>query len=467
VQLSAADYPRLLVVTSNTFNLQTGGGIGLTTFFRNWPRDKIANLHADPRLPDRTVCDHFYLLGEEEIGWMGPIAWARTAVRLARGGSFSTAEAGANAVALGPGPLNTSTANAGEVGRVRRVYDSLVGKLASGGWHQRVALTSHLIAWLDEFRPEVIYATLGDLAFLRLTRLVASRYKLPTIVHILDDWPDSLYRNGLGSFYLRHQMQEELHTTLDRAALRFAICDSMCRAFEKRYGMSFRPLVTPVDAAEWLKHAKNDWSINGTFRLVYMGTVHPLAQVDSLAEVARAVSELGAEGERVRFDIYTPDVFVQLLRDRLGEYRNVSVFDSPPSDEAPAVLSQADLLVIPVNFDHRSFRYIKYSLPAKSIAYMISSTPVLLYGPADVPPIEYASSAKWGMAVTEHCLAALKAAIRKLMADQRLRQNYGLRGREVAIANHDANRVRIWLHGLIRTSASGGSACNQNPAASR
>ena len=49
------DYPRILVVTGNNFNLVTGGGITLTNLFRGWPADRLANLH-DRFI--RTFLDH-------------------------------------------------------------------------------------------------------------------------------------------------------------------------------------------------------------------------------------------------------------------------------------------------------------------------------------------------------------------------------------------------------------------------
>jgi glycosyltransferase involved in cell wall biosynthesis len=112
-------------------------------------------------------------------------------------------------------------------------------------------------------------------------------------------------------------------------------------------------------------------------------------------------------------------------------------------------LAGADLLVIPANFDRASFQYIKYSMPAKSVAYMISSCPVLLYGPPNVPPVEYAQREGWGFVVDTPDPLRLKQAIAALMRDEALRQKLGLRGREVAVRNHDGKRLRAWFHDLL------------------
>src|SRR5688572_10627331 len=64
--------PRVLVVTSNNFNLFTGGGITLTNLFREWPGSNIANVHEDATPEDHSVCGNFYRLSDE-IRWSWPL----------------------------------------------------------------------------------------------------------------------------------------------------------------------------------------------------------------------------------------------------------------------------------------------------------------------------------------------------------------------------------------------------------
>jgi len=58
----APAFPRVLVITSNNFNLRAGGGITLTNLFRGWPAHRLANLHEDSTPPDRSVCANFFQL---------------------------------------------------------------------------------------------------------------------------------------------------------------------------------------------------------------------------------------------------------------------------------------------------------------------------------------------------------------------------------------------------------------------
>ena len=73
----SAELPRVLVVTSNNFNLVNGGGITLTNLFSGWPHDRLANVHDDALAEDHSVCRTFYRLTEEEIQWVWPFSLAR------------------------------------------------------------------------------------------------------------------------------------------------------------------------------------------------------------------------------------------------------------------------------------------------------------------------------------------------------------------------------------------------------
>jgi glycosyltransferase involved in cell wall biosynthesis len=321
-------------------------------------------------------------------------------------------------------------------------------------WRTEAELTPELDSWMNDFRPEILYSNLGDLGFLKLVRLIAERYQIPTAIQMSDDWPNGRYRSPL-SRWLRARMESELQTALARARLRFGICDAMCRAYEERYGVPFRTCISPVETEEWLKHAKKEWSRSGPFRVVYMGTVHPLAQITSLVDAGRAISQMHASGADIRLEIFTLPMFTADLRRRFRGLPGVQVSDSPTSAQSASVLAGADLLIIPANFDRASHRYIRYSLPAKAIAYMVSSCPVLLYGPPNIPAVEYAQKEGWGLVVDTPDPSRLKQAIERLMGDQALRQALGSRGRDVAVRNHDGKSLRAWFHDLLCRAAAG------------
>ncbi len=412
--------------------------------FTGWPTERIANIHYDEVESDTSVCSKFYRLTRREVDWVFPLSLGfefhralkerktRKGLSMAKSQPITTPQTGYVA------------------GWLARAYRAVLAVLGGEALHSSVQLTSELCTWIEKFKPDLIYSSLGDLIFLRLTRLIAESYELPTVVHTYDNWPESRYRHGLFAPIFRYAFLREYENAFQRARLCFGISDAMSRDYEKRYGKRFLTFNAPVDIEQWSKHAKSNWVAAGAFRVVYIGSIHPHGQRESLVEIAQAVSCLHNKSVPITLHIYTPVLYVADLERRIANMVGVKVTVSPPSPEVAQVLASADALVLPVNFDRESQRVMRYSLPAKTAAYLISSVPVLVYGPPGLPPVEYAASEQWGLVVSEQSTTALREALCQLMSDESLRKRLALRARAVAVKNHNAVEVRAWFQRLLR-----------------
>ena len=116
-------------------------------------------------------------------------------------------------------------------------------------------------------------------------------------------------------------------------------------------------------------------------------------------------------------------------------------------------VAAADALLIPVNFDPASVRFIRYSMPAKLPAYMVSGTPILVYGPEDAAQVQYAMSEKWGHVVHKRDPALLAAGLRAILEDAGLRRNLAAAARVALARNHDAALVRPAFQSVLKEAA--------------
>jgi len=416
------ELPRVLIVTSNNFNLVTGGGITLTNLFRGWPHDRLANLHEDVLPDDHSVCRTFYRLTEEEIRWVWPFSLVRT--WYGRKKQQALVSEGGPSGSAGPSWLGS--------------FKRLIGD----GAPKRARLTPALIDWVERFRPTLLYGFLGSLEQLTLTRALARYLKVPLVIHMMDDWPAVLYRNGLLSPVMGPVVRHELRRVLREARGRFAICDAMCEEYAQRYGYAFQSFQNALVPAEWLPHARTQWQAGQPFVVRYVGSIVPDGQKESLRDIAQAVAEMRAAGRQIELRIHSPQRDTEYLRSVPLPSGAIRIEGPPESSIVPRLLAQSDLLLLPYNFDARSARYIRLSLPTKAPAYMISGTPVLVYAPADVATARYATREAWGYVVSEQGQEAVKAGLTRLMDDASLRERLGRRAQAVAVARHDAERVR-------------------------
>ena len=416
------ELPRILIITSNNFNLVTGGGITLTNLFRGWPHDRLANLHEDVLPEDQSVCRTFSRLPEEEIRWLWPFSLVRAWYGQKKPPALS-AEGGSS----GPG-------GQGWLGSVKRMLGD--------GAPKRARLTPALIEWVERFRPTLLYGFLGSLEQLTLTRSLAARFRLPLVIHMMDDWPAVLHSTGLLSPIVGPLIRHELQCVLREARGRFAICDAMCEEYERRYGYAFQSFQNALVPGEWLPHARTQWEAGSPFIIRYVGSIVPDGQKESLKDIALAVAGLREAGRKIELRIHSPRRDAEYLRGLNLPPEAITIDGPPEATAVPRLLAESDLLVLPYNFDARSARYIRLSLPTKAPAYMISGTPVLVYAPADVATARYAACEGWGYVVSQQGEAAVKAGVIRLMDDQPIRERLGRRAQAVALARHDAERVR-------------------------
>jgi glycosyltransferase involved in cell wall biosynthesis len=162
----------------------------------------------------------------------------------------------------------------------------------------------------------------------------------------------------------------------------------------------------------------------------------------SLMDLRDAVYELYQSGRAVQLEItLTPNCDEQTKRvfERPG---CVNIQEIIPYEEIPSSLASADLLVLAYDFDSEAVKINRYSMPTRTTEFMVSGTPVLVYGPSELAVTEYARSEKWAEIVAEPEKKRLIQALIRLMDDQALRKKLGCRAKELAIQNHDAVHVR-------------------------
>jgi glycosyltransferase involved in cell wall biosynthesis len=120
------------------------------------------------------------------------------------------------------------------------------------------------------------------------------------------------------------------------------------------------------------------------------------------------------------------------------------VFINKPVDynELPKVYSEADILILPVDFNSYAQTFLKLSMPTKASEFMISGTPILLYCSPALSIYEHAKEHKWAYIVSEGNTAKIAEGILDLCSNRLLREQLGNTAREFVIKNYNAATVR-------------------------
>jgi len=424
----SGERPRVLFVTTAAFNHLTGGGVTFSNLFAGWPQDRLATVHNDAVPTTDDVCNRYYVLGRDEIDLVAPL-------RIARRWRDRNME-GDERVAIPPPMMPAG---------------GIVGRIQGDSAPQLARLTDGLERWIGAFKPDLMFTLLGSNAIMSLVSQIRRRFNLPTVVHLMDDWPRVVYQRGLFAPLERARMHRLLGDNLANAVATLGIGDAMCRTFSERYARSFVAFQNCVDISRWGALARTDAATRGKpLNVLYFGSVLPNAQLQSLIDLCQSVARLNAAGTPVRLSISSPSFCVEPYRDRLIVDPAIS-FVPPTEDDAEffGALSAADALVLPVNFDEDSVAFIRYSMPTKVPAYLASGTPVLVYGPRGVAQVDYAVEHGWGHVVSNRDANELDAGLSKVVLDLPLRESLHRRAQVVAAERHDSANVRTAFQDLL------------------
>ena len=437
---SDAGYPRTLIVGAH-FSEDTGVGTFLGRLFSGWPPDRLATVSAGRERPDWRRCRRQYRAGDLEYRLRAPFGWLVPAH--ASGPLPPPGEGGA----LGETAARDALPGSRRARSLRRAIRRLIG---GGEYLYRIGPSRQLLRWVQDFRPELLYGHCSTLDSVLFLRALQRALGLPLIVHFMDDFPESLYREGWLSGWVRRRYLAEFAGLVRSADGLIAISREMAEEYERRYRRPVGWLPMPVELDSYRNAARTPWVASRPFRLRYGGRVG-WAIRESLADLAQAVQALRREGADLAFDIVTfqQDEVPTACRVAKG----VAVHTPGPLADVPRLQAEADALVICYDFDPAAVRQARYSMPSKLADCMASGTPILVYGPAGLPVVEYARREGWGEVVDSRDPGALRAAVRELMAAAALREQRGRIARGLAVERHDARAISARLAEMLKQAA--------------
>ena len=427
------DFPRVLFITPHAFNKETGTGITFTNLFQGWPKDRIATVHDDSLPVTTDVCDNYFRLGPQEICKFGGVLTNKPLPQTAPSSTSS----------------NSTPTGIGALQAIKKI-------IFGDGLPQHGVLSPRLEAWIEAFRPDVIYTILGSNGLMDIVEEVHQKSGAPLVVHVMDDWMSGAFKSGLLGSIQRKRMQRSVRRIIEKSSVRLGICDAMCDAYSERYRVPFKAFQNVVDTKAVAEYVTDPTVMSDPLRIVYAGSVFAYAQRQSLIDCCQAVSRLSDQGLSVQLDIHCPPSHIAGEEDRFAVGSAIRLY-SPLTDDVDffSTICTADILLLPVNFDAKSIDFIRYSMPTRVPAYMASGTPTLVYGPPEVAQVEYARRAEWGWVLDKRDPNLLEAAIFSLAEDMSLRDRLSATARTMAQAHHDTKLVRQKFRVSLNTSMPG------------
>lgn len=430
-------YPRVLIVAKGRINDAdtANNGLLLRNLFGGWPRENLAQIYSSADTGDVGFFDRYYQLGPQDRR-LGKLFYRLKAGELQEKTDTTAPVA------------STTTSTPGVLGRIKSKLKPLL--LDTGIYELifRPQLSREMIAWVNEFKPDIIFAQGYNLTFSWLPVMLKRETGARVAFLTTDDWPTYLYAGHLGesklfNWLLRPVVTEATKKLMVAVDVAFAFGQPMADEYHARYGKSFIVLSHSDDRKrfdEAVPQRIHELPIHTIAAIGYFNKFRwPL-----LLDVDRCCRLLGEQGIQVRVAVLSAGMDPEGALE-LAKCTHIDLMPDPGNDLLPGYLKGADLLLLAEGFEEGWVAAIRLSISSKSHLYMFSRRPIIVYAHPDTGVAKYAESNQWGWVVAEQKVDVLCAAIKTVLTDGETVNRLISRADETANMHHqrESTQTRI------------------------
>jgi hypothetical protein len=415
--MSNETFSRVLIVSSEPFNMERGTGITLSNLFRGWPADRLACLYYLPLTPDASVCTrHIRLSADTEASPTTPVQPAS----------------------------DRSPARESFLRRLRRWLNRVVGISPWLAFRRQLPATT--AEWVRAYQPDCIYCPISGAPMVTfLQQIKALLPAVPVVAHVYDDWISVAGNTGALTGPLWGAVMRRMFTAVLREAdACLAIGEVMAQEYARRYGLSFQAFQNPPETQPWLRYGKQEWTAGTPFCFRFTGNIYDGGNLQALLTFAEMVEAVCQGGTPAVLELYVPPEALAEIMPAFSAYPHVSLYPTVASDDAMAQLyGRADALVLAYNADQRGGQWMRFSMPTKIPTILVSGVPLVVSAPhgsaVETLVREHACGC---LLATDAPLSARVSQLTRFIADDALRAEQAQRGRELALSTFTADVVR-------------------------
>ena len=437
-------YPRILVISLGRINLSDTYNNGL--FLRNlfgfdFPRENLAQIYSSGDNRDQGFFSRYYCLTQNDR-FLGSIFYRIKAKKVTDLESISNI---VNSKNQSSNKLLTS---------LKRKITSLIVDTGLYELFFRPKLSAKMLAWVDEFNPDIILAQGYNLTFTWLPLMLKRATGKPLAVLTTDDWPKYLYAGTLGEssifkFLVRPIVKKAAADFFKFSDVHFAFGHPMATEYSNRYKKQFSVLNHSDNPDRFNTNSLHKFNYGtGIKSIVVTGNLNKF-RWPLLIDANEACKKLNLLGYNIKIFVLLSTIDPEGL-ESLKNLEHVEIKSDPGNDNLPAYLKGADILLLAEGFDEKFVSAIELSISSKAHLFMFSKRPIIVYAAEKTGVAQYAITHKWAEVIKDRSPDQLAASIKNLL-DGESASEITKKATEVALKHHThASNQSIFLEALSK-----------------
>ena len=305
-----------------------------------------------------------------------------------------------------------------------------------------VVIKDQAVKDIKKLQPQIIFGPASDIysirRLLKIKKLTNARLGIIFFDDLIDRYDNLIFSRVYKWIHLKF-----LKYVISVARFTYVCSEAMREEYESIFGVKFYVISNPVDL-EKVRAYRPVTPRSMPLKIVYAGTVNS-KNISNLKMMSEAVKYLADCGHSVFLDIYTFATKLEFVQSQFQEFgNNVEVRLAPIEDhELFAILGQASILYIPMDFTDESIKSIRLSYLTKQPLYMALGVPLIVHGPLSIHVVEHALKHRYAEVITDKSVDVLAKNILRHIEDYNGFIKATEFGLEYARNFHSINKVQL------------------------
>ena len=296
---------------------------------------------------------------------------------------------------------------------LQRVYDKFQ--------HHLIGLIKYFIKRrIKKLRPSCVFLVFPNAPFLVAAYQVCKELNIPYLIQMHDLWEENYAANHPVGV-LGRKWEKRIFEDAER---RFSMTSMQQKHYREKYNLEVEILPHTIVPSR-IEELKTRLANTSTKKkentasptIVYTGNISHKMNLDALQQFVAAVDLLPAHFEVKMFVSFTVDQCKELKL-----YHPRIKYDWLPMEGVQAQMRSAAVLFLPLSFKNAAMDEVKTVYATKTLDYLVSGVPMLVYSPSDSFHTVSAKEGGWGYVVEEDAPEAIAKGIQELVENKVLAQ---------------------------------------------
>ncbi len=415
------ELPRTLVISSSFFSKKSNNGKTLSSFFYDYPIDRVSQLSFGISPNNPSVCRRYYALTINDV------------LRRKQGKEYPVLSE----------TDCTDEANSNSLLKVifhyfseKRFPFTILLKNKIWSFYER----SGIYEYIESFKPDVVFFQGFSLCYgYRIALDICERYSLPMVLELTDDYTARLYPKSLIDYINHRGYDRYFEKAIRYSSSVIVISPKMKKEYERRYG---KPMIEMMNSVSLFQFADN---LRDEHLFVYAGNVR-LNRWKVLVEFGKAIHRI--DPKNVLF-ICTPDTVSDSVLNAFAKCPSIKYGGSLSATELEELFSKCSYVVHVEAFDKINKEITRYSLSTKIPEYMSSGALIIAIGPSDIASMEYISEEKIGICINSVTFDEIYNKLNDTLSNSHLLNQMKERAQEVCYRNHSKEKNAMIIRQLL------------------